>query len=124
MRQWIEVADGHPGNTDALAYDTLVATGNGAPLEIERSPDDLLLLYTGGTTGMPKGVMWRHQDLWCVTGAGGNPRLGLGPSPDLQSYIERIRAEPPPVTPRAAAPSGHARQERRHRRPTDAEGAD
>ena len=29
----------------------------------ERSPDDLYLLYTGGTTGMPKGVMWRHEDI-------------------------------------------------------------
>ena len=34
--------------------------------------DDLLLLYTGGTTGMPKGVMWRQDDLFNVLGAGGN----------------------------------------------------
>ena len=38
-----------------------------------RSGDDLLLLYTGGTTGMPKGVMWRQDDLFNVLGAGGNP---------------------------------------------------
>ncbi len=31
-----------------------------------RSGDDLLLLYTGGTTGMPKGVMWRQDDLFSV----------------------------------------------------------
>ena len=30
---------------------------------IERSGDDLYFLYTGGTTGMPKGVMWRNEDL-------------------------------------------------------------
>ena len=36
------------------------------------SGDDLLLLYTGGTTGMPKGVMWRQDDLFNVLGAGGN----------------------------------------------------
>ncbi len=38
-----------------------------------RSPDDLYLLYTGGTTGMPKGVMWRHVDLFfgAMAGAGG-----------------------------------------------------
>ena len=32
----------------------------------DRSPDDLVLLYTGGTTGMPKGVMWRQDDLFAV----------------------------------------------------------
>ena len=30
---------------------------------IDRSGDDLYFLYTGGTTGMPKGVMWRNEDL-------------------------------------------------------------
>ncbi len=36
----------------------------------ERSSDDLYLLYTGGTTGYPKGVMWRHEDVWRVLGGG------------------------------------------------------
>jgi acyl-CoA synthetase (AMP-forming)/AMP-acid ligase II len=36
----------------------------------ERSPDDLYIVYTGGTTGMPKGVMWRHEDFWRVLGGG------------------------------------------------------
>ena len=36
----------------------------------ERSPDDLHIIYTGGTTGMPKGVMWRHEDFWRVLGGG------------------------------------------------------
>lgn len=97
VRLWLEVADGHPGATDAHAYDDLANSGDGTPLELERSADDLLFLYTGGTTGMPKGVMWRHEDLWCVTGAGGNPRLGLPPAPDLAVYIDRLQAEPAPV---------------------------
>ena len=95
--QWIEVADGHPGSPGATAFEKLADSGSGAPLGIERSPDDMLFLYTGGTTGMPKGVMWRHEDLWCVTGAGGNPRLGVGPSPNLDAYLDRLRADPPPV---------------------------
>ena len=97
VRQWVEVADGYPGTEDVIDYETLANGGNGAPLGIERSGDDMLFLYTGGTTGMPKGVMWRHDDLWRGTGAGGNPRIGVPPSPDLATYIERLRAEPPPV---------------------------
>ncbi len=53
--RWIEV--GEP-------YEQLVAKGDGTPLGIERSGDDLLFIYTGGTTGMPKAVMWRQEDLW------------------------------------------------------------
>ena len=36
----------------------------------ERSDDDLYIVYTGGTTGFPKGVMWRHEDWWRVLGGG------------------------------------------------------
>jgi acyl-CoA synthetase (AMP-forming)/AMP-acid ligase II len=35
-----------------------------------RDPGDLYLLYTGGTTGWPKGVMWRHEDVWRALGGG------------------------------------------------------
>jgi 3-oxocholest-4-en-26-oate---CoA ligase len=35
-----------------------------------RSADDLHIIYTGGTTGLPKGVMWRHEDFWRVLGGG------------------------------------------------------
>ncbi|MEZ5558156.1 MAG: acyl-CoA synthetase [Pseudomonadales bacterium] len=97
VKQWIEVADGHPGDPDAAAYEALADSGEGAPLDLKRSGDDMLFLYTGGTTGMPKGVMWRHDDLWRVTGAGGNPRLGQGPCEDLDEYLARLRQEPAPV---------------------------
>ena len=36
----------------------------------ERSDDDVYIVYTGGTTGYPKGVMWRHADFWRVLGGG------------------------------------------------------
>jgi 3-oxocholest-4-en-26-oate---CoA ligase len=55
-----------------------------------RSPDHLLLLYTGGTTGMPKGVMWRQDDLFNVLGGGGNPILGVPPAADLDELAARI----------------------------------
>ena len=35
-----------------------------------RSPDDVFIIYTGGTTGHPKGVMWRHEDIWRTLGGG------------------------------------------------------
>lgn len=41
-----------------------------------RSSDDLYLLYTGGTTGFPKGVMWRHEDVWRTLGGGINHVTG------------------------------------------------
>ena len=46
-----------------------------------RSPDDLYLVYTGGTTGMPKGVLWRHEDFYhnvlCMNQATPNPEAIL-----------------------------------------------
>ena len=42
-----------------------------------RSADDLYCVYTGGTTGMPKGVLWRHEDIFFAGMGGGDP-LALG----------------------------------------------
>ena len=51
------------------------ALGNASPeRQFEaRSSDDLYMLYTGGTTGMPKGTMWRHEDILYAALQGGNP---------------------------------------------------
>ncbi|MBW1845483.1 MAG: AMP-binding protein, partial [Deltaproteobacteria bacterium] len=46
----------------ASSYDDLIAKCEPAP-RIERSPDDLWMLFTGGTTGNPKGVMWPHGNI-------------------------------------------------------------
>lgn len=43
-------------------YARMASEGDPSPLGIQRSPDDGYLLYTGGTTGRPKGVMWRSVD--------------------------------------------------------------
>ena len=44
-------------------YEEALAAASPVRPEISRTGDDLYLLYTGGTTGMPKGVMWRHDDV-------------------------------------------------------------
>lgn len=48
---------------DSTAYEASLAGGSPVRPAIRRTGDDLYLLYTGGTTGMPKGVMWRHSDI-------------------------------------------------------------
>ncbi|MDJ0846742.1 MAG: acyl-CoA synthetase [Myxococcota bacterium] len=63
VEHWLECGDG-PTPGFAERFETLATSGDGARLDIERSPDDLLFIYTGGTTGMPKGVMWRQGDIW------------------------------------------------------------
>jgi len=62
VRLWVHVDDGtEPCPGWAVPYESLATSGERA--RAERSGDDLFLLYTGGTTGMPKGVMWRQADL-------------------------------------------------------------
>ncbi|WP_084394588.1 MULTISPECIES: acyl-CoA synthetase [Henriciella] len=64
VKAWVEIGgDGSDTPDFALTYEHLASEGDGAPLDIERSDDDQLFLYTGGTTGMPKGVMWSHR-IW------------------------------------------------------------
>jgi acyl-CoA synthetase (AMP-forming)/AMP-acid ligase II len=69
IRSWVWVDDGSGLCPDwAVPYETVIS-GAGSPHPDSfrnRSGDDLYLLYTGGTTGMPKGVMWRQDDLFVV----------------------------------------------------------
>src|SRR5689334_1784839 len=49
-------------------YEDALASGSPERDFPERSDDDIYILYTGGTTGMPKGVVWRQEDVLCVLG--------------------------------------------------------
>ena len=95
VKAWVAVADpGHPIPAWAADYDAVVAkpaAQRPAKAPWGRSGDDLLLLYTGGTTGMPKGVMWRQDDLFQVLGAGGNAALLIPPATSIPELIERIQ---------------------------------
>src|SRR5256885_2281897 len=57
---------------DAVEYEQALASASGERGFALRSPDDLYILYTGGTTGMPKGVMWRSEDIFFGAMGGGN----------------------------------------------------
>lgn len=65
VRLWIQVG-GDELPDWAVDYEALIADSPPAP-RIERSGDDLWILYTGGTTGHPKGVMWPHGNLVAIT---------------------------------------------------------
>jgi acyl-CoA synthetase (AMP-forming)/AMP-acid ligase II len=63
---WIQVADdsGEGLLPGAIDYEQALADAEPAPLTDDLSADDLYILYTGGTTGMPKGVLWRQEDVF------------------------------------------------------------
>jgi fatty-acyl-CoA synthase len=72
LRVLIQIAD-ESGNDlvhGAVDYESIVATGPVELPPVEPSPEDLYVLYTGGTTGMPKGVLWRQHDIF-MTSFGG-----------------------------------------------------
>ena len=55
---------------DPIEFEAAIASGSPVRDFGERSDDDVYLLYTGGTTGMPKGVMWRQEDVYYALGGG------------------------------------------------------
>jgi acyl-CoA synthetase (AMP-forming)/AMP-acid ligase II len=112
VRRWYVAGDDTGSGPEwATPYEDVATSG--VPLDRQaltwrRSGDDLLLLYTGGTTGMPKGVMWRQDDLFNVLGAGGNALLGVPPAADVDEVAARVDpAEPGGVVMVVACPLMH-----------------
>jgi acyl-CoA synthetase (AMP-forming)/AMP-acid ligase II len=89
---WVEVCDGTPEVEFAVSFDELAEIGDGAPLEMPRSGDDMIFLYTGGTTGMPKGVMWAHEDHWLAGTAGATPATNLIPPKSVAEHAANVKA--------------------------------
>src|SRR6202012_2931627 len=86
LEHLIQVAD-HTGNPllpGAVDYESITATPPPAGGMPTPSGDDLYMLYTGGTTGMPKGVLWRQNDVF-VSSMGGRV---FGSEQALASYDE------------------------------------
>ena len=105
VHTWIWVDDGTDTCPDwAMAYENAAASAtNRVIAPWGRSPDDLYILYTGGTTGMPKGVMWRQDDL--VGSLDGPSKQPLPAAPGWPEFDARISKPGPRNLP--AAPLMH-----------------
>lgn len=105
IKFWLHADDGTIGCPDwALPYEDAAACADArvhAPWG--RSGEDLVLIYTGGTTGRPKGVMWRQHDLYRVSDTARDPA-----DEDLAQVRERLE-QPDNVAPigLSAAPMMH-----------------
>jgi acyl-CoA synthetase (AMP-forming)/AMP-acid ligase II len=69
----VEDGSGEPLAEGTIAYEDAIAAGSPERDFAPRSNDDHYVLYTGGTTGMPKGVVWRHEDVFYALGGGVDP---------------------------------------------------
>ena len=70
LKVFVSVEDGSDedlSSIGAVEYEAALATASPKRYDQPRSADDLYILYTGGTTGMPKGVMWRQEDFFHST---------------------------------------------------------
>lgn len=91
VRTFVEIGDEAPP-AFAEGFEALAAEGDGSPLRLSRSGDDQFFIYTGGTTGMPKGVMWTHHNIREV---GQMALRKLGPVPEtLEAYADATAAMP------------------------------
>ncbi|MFI2760436.1 acyl-CoA synthetase [Streptomyces echinatus] len=90
LRHLLRVGEGGervPGAVPFAAAEASGSPGRGFPA---RSGDDQFIIYTGGTTGMPKGVMWRQEDLF-FAGLGGGAPTGE-PVKAPEELAERVAA--------------------------------
>ncbi len=101
IRLWLWVDDGSGACPDWATPYEQAATSNPGRTEGPwgRSGDHLFLLYTGGTTGMPKGVMWRQDDMFGALDS--NNRKRMPPEQDLEAVAGRVTKPGPKGMPGA-----------------------
>ncbi|MBK5994229.1 acyl-CoA synthetase [Streptomyces microflavus] len=91
LRHVVRVGSGAaPAALEAVPFTEAEASGSPLRGFAPRSADDQFIIYTGGTTGMPKGVMWRQEDLF-FSGLGGGAPTG-DPVRSPQELAERVAA--------------------------------
>ena len=95
----LQVADGwgHDLLPGAVDYEAALAGADTGPLaEVRPEADDLYVLYTGGTTGMPKGVLWREHDIY-LSAMGGRNILTQETVDDYEAVATMARAFAEPL---------------------------
>jgi len=93
VKLWIQVDDGGEEVPGAVDYERVIAGHDPAP-RITRSEDDIYMLYTGGTTGMPKGVMYDIGNMCQLFLGLSYPIYGLAiPQPEEIAGVARARWE-------------------------------
>ncbi|MEU1907828.1 acyl-CoA synthetase [Streptomyces hygroscopicus] len=90
LRHLVRVGSGDDGPPTAVPFTEAEASGSPGRDFPARSADDRFIIYTGGTTGMPKGVMWRQEDLF-FSGLGGGAPTGE-PVRRPEELAERVAA--------------------------------
>ncbi|ORV26661.1 acyl-CoA synthetase [Mycolicibacterium conceptionense] len=95
LRVLIQIADasGNELLDGAVDYDTIVDSPTPVAPPVQPSPDDLYVLYTGGTTGMPKGVLWRQHDIF-MTAFGGRNMVTGERAQSVEEIVERAVGNP------------------------------
>jgi acyl-CoA synthetase (AMP-forming)/AMP-acid ligase II len=109
LRQLIYVEDGSGANVASIGstpYDEALASSSPARDFAPRSAGDMYILYTGGTTGMPKGVMWRHEDLFFAALGGGQANPNAEPPTAPEQVAENAKSSGV-ITSLSAAPLMH-----------------
>jgi len=95
----VEDGSGAPLVSGAREYEEAIASASADRPDLEWSPDDLYMTYTGGTTGLPKGVLWRQADI-IVANMNGRREDGCLIE-DMTEIVERAESSKIRVLPQA-----------------------
>ena len=97
VRIFLEVGDAAESDS---SFEAACTEGDASPLGNERSGEDLYFMYTGGTTGYPKGVMWQHRERIAA--------VGITDADSVAAHREKVKRDGPGPTAMPACPLMHS----------------